>query len=339
MRFGARFWASTSFLLLLGCSDPASQSPSAAERWLVEDPLGELPAKLSEVGIYDGASVSQALAPALGYEPGYPLWSDGGQKFRSLVLPEGSRINPTDQDNYVFPLGTLIFKTFAFKTPQSPDEVVPVETRLLRLKDDGWELAAYAWDDEASDAELLDLKRAQTRDVLSDDGEVVQHAIPSRLECKQCHESASSEVLGINELQLAKSGSLNDVLARMDPPPRPPYLALPEHGPLTSEVLGYFVGNCVHCHNGSNGAASSFDLRPDIALGNIINQPTASSATADGLRISPGKPAESILYLGVKGGTELEVKDMPPVGVALRDASAVRLLADWTLALGNEDDP
>jgi len=339
MRLGARLWASSSFLILLGCSDPAAEGPGAAERWLVEDPLGELPAKLSKVGIYEGAAVSEALAPAFEYEPGYPLWSDGGQKFRSLVLPEGSTINPADEDNYVFPLGTLIFKTFAFKTPQSPDDVVPVETRLLRLKDDGWELAAYAWNDSATDAELLDLKRAQMRDVLSDDGEVVQHAIPSRLECKQCHESAGSEILGFNELQLAKSGSLSDVVARLDPPPRAPYRALPEHGPLTTGVLGYFVGNCVHCHNGSNGAASSFDLRPDSALENIINQPTASSATADGLRISPGKPDESILYLGVKGGTELEVKDMPPVGVALRDASAVQLLADWTLALGNEDDP
>ena len=316
MRFEARHWAIGWFLLLVGCSDAAS-APDAA-RWLERDPLAELPAKLSAVGIYQGSAVANALEPAVAYEPGYPLWSDGGKKFRSVVLPEGSSIDASDADNYVFPLGTLIFKTFAFKTARSPDDEVPVETRLLRLKDDGWELSAYAWNDAATDAELLDLKRSQSVEVLGDDGEVVEHAIPSRLECKQCHESADSEVLGINELQRAK---------------------LPEHGPLTTGVLGYFVGNCVHCHNGTNGAASSFDLRPDVALSNIIDQPTESSATADGLRVSPGKPAESILYLGVKGGTELEVKDMPPVGVALRDAGAVQLLADWILALGNEDDP
>lgn len=339
MRFGAQLWATSSLLLLLGCSDAAAERPSDGERWLVHDPLAELPAKLSDVGIYQERDVSNPLQPAVAYEPGYPLWSDGGKKFRSVVLPEGSSIDASDADNYVFPLGTLIFKTFAFKTAHSPNVEVPVETRLLRLKEDGWELSAYAWNDTATNAELLDLKRAQSREVLSDDGEAVEHAIPSRLECKQCHESAASEVLGINELQLAKSGSLDDVLARLEPPPRKPYRALPERGPLTTDVLGYLAGNCVHCHNGSNGAASSFDLRPDVALDNVINQPTESSATADGLRIVPGKPDESILYLGVKGGTELEVKDMPPIGVALRDASAIQLLADWILALGNEEDP
>jgi hypothetical protein len=118
-----------------------------------------------------------------------------------------------------------------------------------------------------------------------------------------------------------------------------PPAALPAYGPLTTSVLGYFAGNCVHCHNGTNGAASSFDLRPDVALSNVIDQPTASSATADGIRVFPGKPADSILYLGVKGGTELEVKDMPPLGVALRDEGAVQLLNDWITALGNEQDP
>ena len=326
-------------LLLLGCSSSAGDAAAPAAPWLMTNPLGELPAKLSEVGIYQGSRVSAPLAPARAYEPGYPLWSDGGQKFRSLVLPEGTSVDATDPQNYVFPLGTLIWKTFAFMTPASPDETVPVETRLLRLKADGWELAAYAWDDAATDAELLDLKRGQTREVLAENGDVVPHVIPSRLECRQCHESSTSQVLGINELQLAKSGSLSEVSASLEPPPHEPFQALPAHGPLTASVLGYFVGNCVHCHNDTNGAASSFDLRPDVALANVIAQPTASSATADGLRVAPGKPNESILYLGVKGGTELEVKDMPPLGVALRDAQAVQLLGDWISALESDDDP
>jgi hypothetical protein len=325
-------------LVLLGCSGPAQDS-TPAPPWLSTDPLGALPAKLSEVGIYQGSHVSAPLPPARAYEPGYPLWSDGGLKFRSLVLPEGTRVDATDPQSYVFPLGTLIWKTFSFMTPSHPDETLPVETRLLRLNADGWELAAYVWDDAAIDADLLDLTRGQTRDVLSADGDVVPHAIPSRLECRQCHESSPSQVLGINELQLAASGSLRELSASLVPQPREPLKALPAHGPLTTAVLGYFVGNCVHCHNGTNGAASSFDLRPDVALANVIAQPTASSATADGLRVTPGRPDESVLYLGVKGGTDLEVKDMPPLGVAERDAQAVQLLDDWISALENEDDP
>jgi hypothetical protein len=325
-------------IALLGCSEGGGDH-APAPRWLVADPLGALPNKLSQVGLYANSPRDGVLPPAQAYEPGYPLWSDGGEKYRSLVLPEGTRIDATDPDNYVFPVGTLIFKTFAFKTPQSPQASLPVETRLLRLNEDGWELAAYAWDETGADADLLDLKRAQTRDVLSEDGELVEHAIPSRLECRQCHESSTSEVLGINELQLAKSGALAELTPSISPTPTTPPRALPEQGPLTTSVLGYLVGNCVHCHNGTNGAASSFDLRPEVALANLIDQPTASSATADGIRVMPGVPDESIMFLGVKGGSQLEVKAMPPLGVALRDAEAVQLLADWIRALGTEDDP
>jgi hypothetical protein len=311
----------------LGCSGgdagSATQAPPSAS--LLTAPLGELPSKLSEVGLYRGAELD-AQAPALAYEPGYPLWSDGGDKRRAIVLPEGASIDDSDPENYLMPLGTLIFKTFAFRTPHSPDAAVPVETRLLRLKDDGWELAAWAWDDDGRDAQLLDLRKSQTRDVLDDDGNVVAHAIPSRLECRQCHESSTSEVLGINELQLAKSGSLGELAPRITPKPRQPYAALPEHGPLTSSVLAYFVGNCVH-------------LRPDVALANLIDQPTASSATADGIRIAPGKPDESILYLAVTGTGALEVKDMPPLSVASRDQSAINLLSDWISALATDPDP
>jgi hypothetical protein len=323
--------------LTLGCGTEAA--PQASEPTLLESPLGELPAKLSQVGLYRRLPELELAPRALAYEPGYPLWSDGGAKQRALVLPEGETIDATDATAYVFPTGTLLFKTFSFRTPSSSQQVVPVETRVLRRTEDGWEFSAYGWDEQGQDAELLDLKRGETRRVLSEDGEVVEHGIPSRLECRQCHESSTSEVLGVNELQLAKSGSLAELTEHLRPTPKKPYAELPPHGPLTTRVLGYLVGNCVHCHNGTNGAASAFDLRPDVALQNLIDRPTESSATADGIRIRPGEPDESVLFLGVKGVPDAEVKDMPPLGVALRDASAVELLNSWITALAETQDP
>lgn len=329
--------AASSLLLLLGCGgEPATAPPPAT---LLDQPLAELPAKLSEVGIYEDTSQHALSARALVYEPAYPLWSDGGDKQRALVLPPGSSIDARDPAAYEFPVGSLIFKTFAFRTPSSPDQRVPVETRVLRLGADGWDYAAYAWDDAGHDAELQDLRRARQRDVLDDDGNLVAHAIPSRLECRQCHESSATTVLGITELQLATSEAFSRLSARLEPRPREPYAALPEHGPLTRAALGYFVGNCVHCHNGSNGAASSFDLRPERALDNVIDQPTASSATADGIRVTPGEPERSILYLAMRGGDDREVKDMPPLGVAARDVRGITRIGDWITALGEDQDP
>ncbi len=328
--------------LLVACSSAGQDGTSREQGPLgafVADPGKPLPARLSELGLYDSDSGLSALLPALEYEPGYPLWSDGGEKRRAIALPEGSSIDAGDPRRYEFPAGTLIAKTFAYRTPASPAQIVPVETRILRRSAGAWELSAYAWDDAGQDAELLDLKRSQTRQVLDDSGELIEHSIPSRLECRQCHESSDSEVLGINELQLARSGSLDALADRISPPPTAPFQALPSHGPLTQAVLGYFVGNCSHCHNGSNGAASSFDLRPQVALQNLVNVPTESSATADGIRVVPGEPDQSVLFLGVRAEGELEVKKMPPLGVARRDDEAVRLLREFITALATETDP
>jgi hypothetical protein len=325
--------------LAFGCgSEPEPTLSDPPTGSLLSEPLRELPAQLSEVGVYRSLPALTPSRVALEYEPGYPLWSDGGLKQRLLVLPAGETIDAADPEVYEFPLGTLIFKTFSYRTPSSPDVAVPVETRLLRATDDGWELSAYAWNESATDAALLELRRGEKRTVLADDGSEVEHSIPSRLECQYCHESSASPVLGINELQLAKSGDLEQLRALLEPAPAEPPAALPEHGPLTTQVLGYLVGNCVNCHNGSNGASSSFDLRPDVALENLIDQPTMSSATAEGIRVVPGNPNESVLFAAVAGDSDIEVKDMPPVGVALRDASAIDLLRDWIVALDSEEN-
>ncbi|HEY6081422.1 MAG TPA: hypothetical protein VIW29_21555 [Polyangiaceae bacterium] len=347
LRAELRIWSCGACLLacLAGCgsSDDAGDEPhdDALEPpadSLLSEPLGELPRWLSEVGLYRELPSLTAFSRALAYEPSYPLWSDGGTKQRFLVLPQGASIDASAAD-YELPLGSLLFKTFAYRTAESPKLPLPIETRLLRRVAEGWELSAYGWNQAGTDAELLELKRPELRAVLADDGSPIEHAIPSRLECRQCHESASSAVLGFSELQLAPAGELDRLAPHLDPPPGEARQALPEHGPRTSAVLGYFLGNCVHCHNGGNGAASSFDLRPEVALENLIDEPTASSATAAGIRVVPGEPEQSILYLALAGGSDVEVKDMPPLGVALRDASALTLMREWIEALAEEDDP
>lgn len=304
----------------------------------LENPDRALPSRLSELGLHRPDAKAQLSSLPRAYTPAYELWSDGGEKHRALSLPPGTSVDARDPEAYLFPVGTLLSKTFSFRTPHSPNRAVPVETRLLRLGEDGWQYSAYGWDEDGKEAELLELRRAETREVLSEEGDLVLHSIPSRLECRQCHESSASFVLGLSELQLAASGSIESLASALDPPPVAPYAALPEHGPLTSAVLGYFVGNCVHCHNGSNGAASSFDLRARVALDNIVNHPTESSATADGLRVVPGQPERSVLFQGLRGGA-LDVKDMPPLGVARRDERGIALVRDFIVALAESNDP
>jgi hypothetical protein len=300
---------------------------------LVDDPFMSFPGELAEVGIYPHApDLSVVPEGALLYEPAWPLWSNGSDKHRYLILPAGTSIDTTDPAAWTFPPGALLFKTFLY------DDGVqgcprPVETRVMRKTlEGGWDYAVYGWDLAGEQAERLDIAEPNPIPVMGEQG-AFEHHVPARIECRACHESARGEALGVERLQL--SASLGDAATMQ-------LEDLEEHGAFeqsveaemivhadedTRNVLGMFHGNCVHCHNGSGGPSSSFDLRHDVALANTIGQETESSASAAGIRIVPGSPEQSILFQAFSGETDdPEVKSMPPMGVDVRDAASIELL-------------
>jgi hypothetical protein len=227
---------------------------------------------------------------------------------------------------WAFPQGTLFFKTFS-------DREGPIETRLLRRTGDGFDYAVYQWSESRDEAVLLDGRLNIDVQASTDEGPT-PHTIPSTLTCRQCHESNATAVLGFDASQLYEElDFLGDGDSVFESPPvlPDPYAEVPAE---SREAVRYFVGNCVHCHNGGRGLATSFDLRPDVALANLIDQPTNSSATAPGIRVVPGQPEQSILFQAVSGETDSpDVKDMPPEGVQLRDDAAVEMLRSWIAGL------
>ncbi len=298
---------------------------------LIDDPLADFPERISRTGIYpDPGRRSEIAVEAFEYVPRFPLWSNGLAKQRGIVLPPGETLT-LSEGQFEFPMGTLIYKTFA-----GEDSVV--ETRLLRRTDDDWDYAVYRWDEQGQDAELLDGRKDIETSAETEWGEV-QHTIPGRLTCRQCHESSTSFVLGfqpeqlldadggLEQLQqLQEAGFLAEVPEVSDP--------VADVEGLTKDVLGYFLGNCTHCHNGENGIASSYDMRPAAALDNLVGQPTESSATAVGTRVVPGDPSQSVMFAAVSGETDdPEVKLMPPVGVNFIDPEGVELLRRWIESL------
>lgn len=216
----------------------------------------------------------------------------------------------------------------------------PVETRVLRkAEDDTWDYAAYRWDSRGEGATLLPGNASTPIEVMGDDGPF-QHHVPAKVECRTCHESSPHRVLGFETLQLSAPLPGEDAMqlatlgdqAIFSDPVKPRLVEHPD--PLTVEVLGLFQGNCVHCHNGSGGPSSSFDLRPEVALANTIGQPTEGSGSASGIRIVPGDPAASVLFQAFSGETnDPEVKLMPPLGVDVRDAASIELLRSFIFAL------
>jgi len=267
---------------------------------LALEPGQPLPKHLSKLGLDRARDVYP-------YTPSWPLWSDGLDKQRWVYVPPGKRVKTHGE--WQWPEGSLLLKTFSF-------EGDPLETRALYRVDGEWEFDVWQWDGD--DAELLPLDEDVTL-------EQADHQIPSRFECKQCHD-AGHGVLGFSAQQLSDPGEFAKVFEQ-------PPAADPVRGgdPVTTDVLGYFVGNCVHCHNGEPGDEHSFDLRPDVALDNVINVETDSSATAPGIRVVPGDPDDSILFEEMLGDSDTndEIRAMPPLGVSIRDEAALDLFRRW----------
>jgi len=326
-----------------GCGDAEVAAPTQeppllpAAGSLLAEPLAAFPETFEGVGLYPFApDLDRVPQGALLYEPAWPLYSNGSSKARYLFLPAGERIDNSSQP-WVFPVGTLIFKTFSFDEGDGPRAV---ETRVLRRAAEDWEYAAYRWRDDGGDADLLALKIPEPVAVSAP--EPFEHLVPNRLQCRKCHESAPSRVLGLGDIGLSEppaDGGPSQLeafaaagLFTVAPPAAPDRIEHPDA--TTRSVLGYLQGNCTHCHNGGDEGDAAFDMRHAVALENIIDHPTESSASAAGIRVVPGAPEESILFLAFSGeGSDPEIKDMPPVGVQLRDAAAAEMLRAWIESL------
>ena len=210
----------------------------------------------------------------LPYTPQYPLWSDGAVKRRFIHVPPGTWIDASDPDAWRFPVGTKLWKEFRFHGR-------PVETRYIENTAEGWRYAAYAWSDDESEA-VLAPERGIARSVEIADG--VHHSIPSRYDCRACHEGRPVPVLGFTALQLSPD---RDEGAPHAEAPRPgdldlrvlverglvrglPHrlLATPPRIAARSSTeraaLGYLYANCAMCHNAS-GPLSSLGLSLDYA--------------------------------------------------------------------------
>jgi len=273
------------------------------------------------VGIYADVASRTAHDDMLSYVPRHPLYSNALAKERYLYLAEGTEVD-VGPDGWTFPTGAVLVKTFL-------DGDAPVETRLLYRTAQGWDYAVYRWLADASDAERLEGNWAEVPVELGD-GERT-HTLPSRLDCRTCHETheevAGNPVLGVSAFQTGVDLTEAGVFSQ------PPALD-PVEGRSAEETaaLSYFLGNCTSCHNGGTSINAAFSLYPDDAVRNTVDRPTESE-TGEGVRVVPGEPAQSVLYITVVEAGDPEYrgpfKMMPPIGVDTIDENAATILGDW----------
>ena len=303
-------------LIAVGCGDATGPGGFASG----------FPDRLSEVnGVPAELSSLWTPADAEGriqfyFAPYWPLWTNGSEKFRHLVLPAGTTVNTANPSSWDFPVGTMFFKTFSYRNPQGA--LRHVETRILRYAGPGWETVAYEWQDDQRDARRLTGRERVGVAVVREDGITLTHLIPSAADCQDCHGNAPpSFILGFNSRQLVEPhtgstsylGELADaglMSAAIAAPPR-----VPDSTATTRDILGYVMGNCIHCHDGGR----AFSQDPTVFMASIVGGP----APAGGIEIVRGQPDSSVLYRRVRD------RVMPPVGVQVVDQAFVNRLRDW----------
>lgn len=325
-------------LLLLG--QPVAGGPSS---------LPAAPQSLEETGLYADFAGKVVRAENLPYSPQYPLYTDGAVKRRWLYLPPGSHIDAADIDHWVFPVGTRIWKEFAFGRP--------LETRFMERQVGGsWLYATYAWNAEGTEAKLAPERGIAGVAVAEGSVKGQKHDIPGRYDCLSCHQGQPQEVLGIGALQLSPRRDAGALHAEAMPEGGVDLAALVERGlianlpadlappeipgaPRERAVLGYLHGNCGHCHN-AVGPLRGLKLDLTVVLARPEGQPPAALAALNGVRSMKkprSAPAASRVVAGApeKSGLieRLRSQDpnakMPTLGNRLIDEQALALLEAW----------
>ncbi len=339
----ARAWLAAAISALVACSgddergaSPAPNASASAARFEAEP--GALPvaapseldpakrARLSETGLYSDLARRTVSGDVLRYTPRHALWTDGATKRRWLRLPAGAKIDATDPDRLLFPVGAQLWKEFS-------RDGRALETRLIERfgpGDGDYWMGAFVWLDDGSDA------------VLAPDGAAdvggTTHDVPAQKQCWSCHAGEPGRVLGFSRLQVE-----HDVLAPLTSPPSPPTTALVGDARAT-RALGVLHANCGHCHNehGSAWPDTSMVLRlgsdEDVVeatrlFESVVGAPTLSfkGPGKPPFRVAPGDPASSAVVVRMEHRGD--AFQMPPLGTERVDTDGLAAVREWVESL------
>ncbi len=294
------------------------------------------PPTLLCTGLFADLPAKTVAAGVREYAPAIPLWSDGAEKRRWISLPAGTTIDDSDPKEWVFPVGTKLWKEFSVDGRR-------IETRLWqKLTATFWAHAVYAWNEDESAA-----SRSTGGDIPLHDG---TYHIPTDDECEKCHRGRTEHILGFGTVELGLPGASGVTLETLagegllSPPPDATQLTIGDDGTgVAAPALGWMHINCgVPCHNANSRATaypSGLRLRLDPAdldgrpLTDVDTRTTTMGVAVHAanwrgrVRIVPGDPESSLLYdlVSHRG----EGMQMPPFASRIIDEEAVAQIEAW----------
>jgi uncharacterized repeat protein (TIGR03806 family) len=326
----------------------------------------DFPHKLSDTGLF--ASVKEHLAQAglIPYSVNAQLWSDGAAKERFLALPGTAQIEFSEEGAWKFPEGTVLVKTFSLPREANNDSTRRrVETRLLTLQRNHWHGYSYAWNEEQTDAFLVEAPGLERDYTITDPrrpdgGHKQTWRFPSRAECMVCHTEAGGFALGVNTLQMNKEhnyGGVTDNQLRTlehvgvfrgpqnsTKLPKPPeqmrrlVSPLDPNADLAARARSYLHANCAHCHSLNGGGNALMDLgftKAEEAARILGVKPQHDAFNIkDALLVAPGDPERSLIYHRM---TRLGRGRMPPLSSKAQDTQAIQLIGEWIRQMKGKD--
>jgi len=311
------------------------------------------PRKLSETGLFQSVAGHVMHPAVIPYAVNVELWSDGAHKERWLALPGNTQMHYVESRGWDLPEGAVLVKSFALEREAGKPETRRwVETRLLTRQQSEWVGYSYLWNDEQTDAELVEIKGRDVEYAIADpaaDGGVRKQSwhYPSRAECMVCHSRAAKYVLGITTHQLNRTfdyaaGPHNQIerfeeLGLFDTELYAGGDKLPKLAALTDEsasldtrARSYLHANCSYCHVAAGGGNSAVDFEivaaPDKAL-LIDATPVHTNFGIDGAKIvASGHPEQSLV---VERMSKRGRGQMPPLASTIVDQQAIDLIRQW----------
>jgi uncharacterized repeat protein (TIGR03806 family) len=318
-------------------------------------PLPPFPRKLSETGLFTSVAKHQMAPGVIPYEINAPFWSDGAYKERFVALPNDVKIKFDDSKAWEFDDGAVTVKSFSLEMEEGKAASRKrIETRVVVKQDDRWVGYTYVWNDEQTDATLVDaggLDRPFS--IRQRDGTQRQQVwhYPSRNECMFCHSRAAGFVLGLTTPQMNRNHAYGAVtenqirtfahigLFKKAPAKEPSaYLAYPNPfnsaANLNARARTYLQVNCSICHVVDGGGNSLIDLAYKTTvpkMHTIDEKPMQDSfGITDARLVASGDPQRSVLYhrMSVRGEGQ-----MPPTSTNRVDEAGAKLLREWIAQL------
>lgn len=327
------------------------------------------PKKLSQTGIFASTKESKIAPGVIPYSVNSQLWGDHAIKERFIALPGTSQIgfdeitypqpSPGAPPGWKFPDGAVLVKSFAMEMERgNPQSKKLLETRILHFQQFGgtseigdqyWRGYTYVWNDDQTDADLLEANGKDIVLPIKIDGKLTEqkYRFPSRAECTLCHTNAAKFALGVSTMQMNRDhnygGVIANQIATLDhiglfsnklpaPADKLPKLADYHDAKLPAEVRArsYLHSNCSHCHMKWGGGNAEFKLLstiPALEMGILdVNPQHGSFDIKNAKLIAPGDPDRSIIpFRMARSG----LGRMPHIGSHVVDQPAVDFIREW----------